>query len=301
MILTFLVVSTQLGFVASLIRVASLTSQPIFSMTQTSLCLRSLSLPTIIKNPEYNHNSNREHNSFNKYKLQSSRCRKNVLSMLSNSKGEKYSPSNTALYSSDATTSSSSPPSMTTNTPKIVSDNFFRVIWDFTRPHTILGSGISVLSLYAFAVPPSKWFSFTFWKSISVSLFPALLMNIYITGLNQVTDVEIDRVNKPYLPIAAGKLSLNSGIAIILTCLFGSLFLGRSSDWPLQMTLIGSGILGTIYSLPPFRLKRYPFMAALCILGVRGALVNLGFYFQVTEIIYLFSSSFYCVCVDHIS
>ena len=32
--------------------------------------------------------------------------------------------------------------------------------------------------------------------SLIESAIPALLMNIYITGLNQVTDVEIDKINK---------------------------------------------------------------------------------------------------------
>lgn len=40
------------------------------------------------------------------------------------------------------------------------------------------------------------------------ALVPALLMNIAIVGLNQLTDVEIDRVNKPYLPLASGELTM---------------------------------------------------------------------------------------------
>ena len=42
----------------------------------------------------------------------------------------------------------------------------------------------------------------------------AILVNIYVTGLNQITDVDIDKINKPYLPIAAGHLSLPAAWAI---------------------------------------------------------------------------------------
>ena len=49
-------------------------------------------------------------------------------------------------------------------------------------------------------------------------------MNLYITGLNQVCDVEIDQVNKPYLPIASGVLSKSNAIFIVLLSLMGSLF-----------------------------------------------------------------------------
>ena len=44
---------------------------------------------------------------------------------------------------------------------------------------------------------------------------PALLMNICIVGLNQVYDVRIDRVNKPYLPLASGEFSMQTGIALV--------------------------------------------------------------------------------------
>ena len=153
-------------------------------------------------------------------------------------------------------------------------------LWEFTRPHTILGSAISLLFLYLYAIPPSLWFTSKFRESILFSAIPSLLMNIYITGLNQVTDIEIDRINKPYLPIAAGNLTKNKATFIIISCLIGSIFLARSAAWPLLWTILGSAFLGTIYSLPPFRIKRYPLLAALCILVVRGSLVNLGFFFQ---------------------
>ncbi|KAG5560972.1 hypothetical protein RHGRI_004107 [Rhododendron griersonianum] len=40
------------------------------------------------------------------------------------------------------------------------------------------------------------------------------MMNLYAVGLNQLTDVEIDKVNKPYLPLASGEISTELGIAI---------------------------------------------------------------------------------------
>ena len=38
--------------------------------------------------------------------------------------------------------------------------------------------------------------------------------------------------------------------------------------------------VGALYSLPPFRLKRYPVAASLCISGVRSVVVNLGVYWH---------------------
>ena len=168
----------------------------------------------------------------------------------------------------------------TASSPVVSMLSFMKVLWDFTRPHTIVGSGISVLALYLFGSPPEMWSTSKFFSSLSSSIIPALLMNVYITGLNQITDVEIDKVNKPYLPIAAGELSKQHGIIVVLVSLIASLQLVRNAAWPLQSVVVGSCILGTLYSLPPFRLKRFPSLAAFCILVVRGSLVNMGFFLQ---------------------
>ena len=43
----------------------------------------------------------------------------------------------------------------------------------------------------------------------------ALLMNVFITGLNQLCDVAIDRVNKPDLVVASGELRFAHGAIIV--------------------------------------------------------------------------------------
>jgi homogentisate phytyltransferase/homogentisate geranylgeranyltransferase len=107
-------------------------------------------------------------------------------------------------------------------------------------------------------------------------------MNLYITGLNQITDVEIDKVNKPGLPIPSGILSIRDASCVVAVALATSLWIGAAhpvfGSQGLNLALYGSGILGTIYSLPPFRLKRFPLLAALCIVAVRGTIINAGFF-----------------------
>ena len=46
----------------------------------------------------------------------------------------------------------------------------------------------------------------------------------------------------------------------------------------LQVALWGSFLLGSMYSLPPFRMKKHPLLAAFCIVAVRGTIINAGFY-----------------------
>lgn len=104
-------------------------------------------------------------------------------------------------------------------------------------------------------------------------------------------DIEADKINKPYLPLAKGEFTRNQGIAICLLCLVAGLGLGLGSASPfasrqLKATLLGSTLLGTAYSLPPLRLKRFPLMASLCITAVRGALVNWGFFTHAATVVY---------------
>jgi homogentisate phytyltransferase / homogentisate geranylgeranyltransferase len=167
---------------------------------------------------------------------------------------------------------------------KIQSVPFPIVLWRFTRPHTLIGSALAVPALHLLAAP--TWSSvWTIRNLISMlyAMIPALLMNLYITGLNQITDVEIDKINKPNLPIAAGILSQRDAIYTCVIALIASLYMGTFahpiySTRGLQVALWGSGILGTLYSLKPFRLKRYPFLAAFCIVAVRGTIINASFY-----------------------
>lgn len=156
-------------------------------------------------------------------------------------------------------------------------------LWRFTRPHTLIGSAIAIPALHAQAAPTlTAIFRNANLVSTVYAAIPALLMNLYITGLNQITDVEIDKVNKPNLPIPAGELSEGTAVGVVLVALLLSLWLGVAhpvlGTQGLNVALWGSCILGTLYSLPPFRLKRFPALAAFCIVAVRGTIINAGFF-----------------------
>ena len=157
-------------------------------------------------------------------------------------------------------------------------------LWKFSRPHTIVGTSLSVLALYliSLASTNSEISGLNLEQMWAVWL-ACLCGNVYIVGLNQLTDVEIDRINKPHLPLAAGEFSLNQGRWIIgITGFLAILIAVLSGVWLLATVTI-SLIIGTAYSLPPIRLKQFPFFAALCILTVRGVIVNLGLFLHFTQ------------------
>jgi homogentisate phytyltransferase/homogentisate geranylgeranyltransferase len=148
-----------------------------------------------------------------------------------------------------------------------------KTLWAFTRPHTIIGSAISVTALYLMATGGWVFTSFFFW-----SLVAALLCNIFITGYNQLVDIDLDKVNKPSLPLASGQLTVRAGQFIVYGSLIASLGIAGFLSWEL-FGLIGIiSLLGFIYSWKRIYLKRYHQTAALAIIIVRGILVNLGFF-----------------------
>lgn len=117
--------------------------------------------------------------------------------------------------------------------------------------------------------------------SLATALLSALLMNVCIVGVNQVYDVEIDRVAKPHLPIPAGDLGVGGAAKICAATGALSLAIGAlSGSVPLLLTLAGSLALGFAYSadLPLLRWKRYPAVAAACIIAVRTVAVQGGFF-----------------------
>jgi homogentisate phytyltransferase / homogentisate geranylgeranyltransferase len=159
--------------------------------------------------------------------------------------------------------------------------------WKFSRPHTIIGTSLSVLGIYALAQGTLIGFPINLEHltlgnlnlgNLALTWLACLAGNVYIVGLNQLTDIEIDRINKPNLPLASGEFT--RAIALALIMVMGGLAIGLASvQGPWLLATVGLSLLiGTAYSLPPLRLKRFPFWAALCILGVRGAIVNLGLF-----------------------
>lgn len=157
-------------------------------------------------------------------------------------------------------------------------------LWKFSRPHTIIGTSLSVWALYLITLATSNsGFSSLNLEPILIAWLVCLCGNVYIVGLNQLTDVEIDRINKPHLPLAAGEFSLAQGAWIIgITGLAAIAIAALSGLW-LFVTVATSLLIGTVYSLPPIRLKQFPLLAAFCILTVRGVVVNLGLFLHFSQ------------------
>ncbi len=160
-------------------------------------------------------------------------------------------------------------------------------LWKFWRPHTVIGTSLSVLGLAVIVLAgmdsverPGLGLLVGL---LGVAGLACLLGNLYIVGLNQLEDIAIDRINKPHLPLAAGEFAVSDGRWIVSLAGLAALGLAAFGGPWLLATVGLSLIIGTAYSLPPLRLKRFPFWASFCILAVRGAVVNLGLFLHFSD------------------
>lgn len=145
-------------------------------------------------------------------------------------------------------------------------------LWKFSRPHTIIGSTVSIVVLFLLqgGSLTNQYFI------LLITLVSALGCNVCITGLNQVIDVELDKINKPELPIASGELSKSTAKKIVI--ISGIIAVGAAAllHWVLLLLIVVILLLGIAYSVPPVQLKQHHLPAALAITIVRGVLVNIG-------------------------
>ncbi|NET39587.1 MAG: homogentisate phytyltransferase [Cyanothece sp. SIO1E1] len=149
------------------------------------------------------------------------------------------------------------------------------------NPNTLKLVPMMVWGLYliAWAIGDRPWTLGSGLLLISWAWLACISGNVYIVGLNQIEDVAIDRVNKPHLPLASGEFSHQAGQMIVAIAGILAVAIAALSQGPFLLATVGLSLLiGTAYSRPPLRLKRFPFWASVCILSVRGMIVNLGLF-----------------------
>ncbi|XP_077238046.1 putative homogentisate phytyltransferase 1, chloroplastic [Tasmannia lanceolata] len=162
----------------------------------------------------------------------------------------------------------------------------FNAFYRFSRPHTVIGTVLGIISVSLLPVETMTDLSPTFLIGLLKALLPSICMNFYVVGVNQLFDIEIDKVNKPDLPLASGEFSVGTGVLIVAAFSFMSFAMGLMfQSPPLSCALLSSFLLGSAYSvdIPFLRWKQYAFLAAMCILSVRAVVVQFAFFIHMQK------------------
>jgi len=155
------------------------------------------------------------------------------------------------------------------------------VVFELCRPFTLLAPMVGVVAGAGAAVGASDTaLSAPLMLRITMGIIMAGLLNAASNALNQVFDIDVDSINKPDRPLPSGRLSTAFALGQALFLYGIALLLA----WPLSnqngpecFALVCIAALFTVvYSVPPFRTKRFGWMANLTIAIPRGLLLKVA-------------------------
>jgi 4-hydroxybenzoate polyprenyltransferase len=150
--------------------------------------------------------------------------------------------------------------------------------WKFARPFTLLAPALGMLSGGVTALgasPPTPW-SLPVLVDIALGTLMAALLNGASNALNQIYDLENDRINKPRRMIPAGVISVREAGWVAGTMYALALLLAALVNLQCFILAAVAAVLTYIYSAPPLRTKRTALGANLTIAIPRGVLLKVA-------------------------
>lgn len=153
---------------------------------------------------------------------------------------------------------------------------------DLARPFTLVAPALGFLSgaATAYGAAPREGWHAALVAAPLIGSAMAALLNAGNNALNQIYDLDIDRVNKPKRPLPSGRLTIDQ--AWLFTTITYALALalawlvapqGRHECFWLVAV---AGVCTLLYSVPPFRTKRLGIWANVTIAIPRGVLLKVA-------------------------
>jgi 4-hydroxybenzoate polyprenyltransferase len=166
-----------------------------------------------------------------------------------------------------------------------------RAYVDLARPFTLVAPALGFVSGALTAVgaaPREPWSASLLVAPLAGSVMAALL-NAGNNALNQIYDLDIDRVNKPKRPLPSGRLTIrevwwftNASYMISLVLAWLVAPAGRHECFWLVLIAV---VCTYVYSVPPLRTKRLGIWANVTIAIPRGMLLKVAGWSSVKTIV----------------
>ena len=162
---------------------------------------------------------------------------------------------------------------------------------DLARPFTLVAPALGFISgaLTAIGAVPREPWSPGLLTAPFIGAAMAALLNAGNNALNQIYDLDIDRVNKPKRPLPSGRLTIAQvwwftnityALALVLAWLVAPR--GRHECFWLVAVAV---VCTYLYSVPPFRSKRLGIWANVTIAIPRGVLLKVAGWSSVKAIV----------------
>jgi len=165
------------------------------------------------------------------------------------------------------------------------------LLLEFSRPFTLVAPALGFASgaaTAAGAAPREPW-------HVDLLLYPfiglvmAAVLNAASNALNQIYDLDIDRVNKPKRALPSARLSLADAwrftLAMYVVALVLAWFVEPGGRHECFWIVIVATIMTFMYSAPPFRTKRLGIWANVTIAIPRGVLLKVAGWSSVKTIV----------------
>jgi len=156
------------------------------------------------------------------------------------------------------------------------------VLLEFSRPFTLVAPALGFASgaaTAAGAAPREAWTTNLLLYPV-IGLVMAAVLNAASNALNQIYDLEIDRINKPRRPLPSGRLSLQEAWTFTLVTYAVALvlawFVEPAGRHECFWIVVVATIITVLYSAPPFRTKRLGIWANVTIAIPRGVLLKVA-------------------------
>jgi len=174
---------------------------------------------------------------------------------------------------------------------RVQSSGGARAYLDLGRPFTLVAPALGFFSgaLTAIGAAPREPWSASILVPPLLGATMAALLNAGNNALNQIYDLEIDRVNKPKRPLTSGRLTIAQAWWFTNICYAVALVLawlvapgGRHECFWLVAVAV---VCTYIYSVPPLRTKRLGIWANITIAIPRGVLLKVAGWSSVKTIV----------------
>jgi 4-hydroxybenzoate polyprenyltransferase len=156
------------------------------------------------------------------------------------------------------------------------------LVFELSRPFTLVAPALGFASgaVTAYGAAPREPLSVDLFLYPTIGLTMAAVLNAASNALNQIYDLEIDRINKPKRPLPSGRLTLQAAWTFTLATYAVALLLAwmvapggrRECFW----IVVIATVITVLYSVPPFRTKRLGIWANVTIAIPRGVLLKVA-------------------------
>jgi len=156
-------------------------------------------------------------------------------------------------------------------------------VWfELARPFTLVAPALGFASgaVTAAGAAPAQPFTAALAIYPLIGLTMAAVLNSASNALNQIYDLEIDRINKPKRPLPSGRVSVREAWIFTLAAYAAALalawFVAPGGRHECFWIVAVATAITVLYSVPPFRTKRLGIWANVTIAVPRGVLLKVA-------------------------